>query len=119
MSANRKRSVQIIMRLTEEEHDILKKRMHDIGIKNRGLYLRNMALAGYILKMDLSEIREMLRLLSNIASNVNQIAARVNETRSIYAQDMVQLQEDVSRLRSQVSEALKVFGKVRKLLEIR
>jgi len=50
------------------------------GIRNREAYLRKMVLDGYILRLDLSEVREMTRLLSNATNNLNQIAKRANET---------------------------------------
>jgi len=118
MSVNRKRKIQIIIRLTDDEHDILTQRMLDAGIQNREAYLRKMALTGYILRLDMSEVRETLRLLANATNNINQLAKRANETRSIYAADMVQLREEVNSMRSQVSDIMKVFGKVRKLLEL-
>ena len=118
MSVNRKRKVQMILRLSEDEQDALSQRMQDAGMQNREAYLRKMALTGYILRLDLSEVRETLRLLANATNNINQIAKRANETRSIYAVDMIQLREEVSGMRSQVSDAMKVFGKVRKLLEL-
>jgi hypothetical protein len=77
-----------------------------------------MALAGYILRLDMSEVRETLRLLANATSNINQGAHRANETRSIYASDVVQLREEVEKLRAQVSDVMKVFGKVRKLMDL-
>ena len=87
-------------------------------MKNQEAYLRSMALTGYILRLDLSEVRETLRLISKANNNINQLARRANETHSIYAQDIIQLQEEVGNLRSQVSDVLKVFGKARKLLEL-
>ena len=113
MGVNRKRKIRIEMRLTEEEHNIFMQRMKDVGMVNKNAYLRRMALAGYILRLDMSEIRETLRLTANATSNINQIAKRANETKNIYASDMIQLQEEVGNLRSQVSEALKVFSKVK------
>jgi len=101
-----KRKIEIKIRLTEDERDILIRRMSDVGVKNREAYLRNMALNGYILRLDLSEVREALRLMSNATNNINQIAARVNETRSIYASDMVQLREEVGNLHKQVSDVM-------------
>jgi len=114
----RKRKMQIIIRLTEDEHDVLTRRMVDAGIQNREAYLRKMALTGYILRLDMSEVRETLRLLANATSNVNQIAKRANETRSIYAVDMAQLRDEIDAVRLQVSDIMKVFGKVRRLLEL-
>jgi hypothetical protein len=113
-----KRKVDIKIRLTEEERDMLLQRIRDSGVQNREAYLRKVALTGYILRLDTSEVRETLRLLANATANINQIAARANESRSIYAADMAQLQEEISNIRLQVSDVMKVFNKVRKLTEI-
>ena len=118
MSANRKRKIRVEMRLTEDENDIFTKRMRDTGIQNRDAYLRKMALTGYIVRLDMSEVREALRLLANATNNINQVAYRANETRSIYAADMIQLREQVGNMRSQVSDLVKVFAKVKKLLDL-
>lgn len=118
LNDKRKRHIRIVMRLSEEEQDILLQRMRDSGMDNREAYLRKMALTGYILNLDTSEVRETLRLLANATSNINQIAKRANETRSIYAADMIQLREEVGNLRSKASDAFKVFGKVKKLLDL-
>lgn len=116
--ANLKRNVSVLFRLTEDERELLKKRMLDAGVNNQEAYLRKMALTGYILRLDMPEVRETLRLMANATSNINQLAKRTNETRSIYANDMIQLREEVSNLRSQVSDVLKIAGKVRKLLDL-
>ena len=118
MSVNRKRNIRIAMHLTEEERDLFLQRMEDAGIQNMQAYLRRMALTGYILRLDLSEVRETLRLISKANININQLAKRANETHNIYAQDIVQLQEDVGNLRLQVSDIMKVFSKVHGLLAL-
>ena len=107
-----------MFRLTENEKDILKQRMQDSGMNNQEAYLRKMALTGYILRLDMSEVRETLRLVANATNNINQIAKKVNETRSIYAADMIRLREEVGELRTHVSDAVKVFAKVRKFLDL-
>jgi hypothetical protein len=113
-----KRNIVIKIRLTDEEKELLSQRMRDAGIQNREAYLRKMALTGYIVRLDMSEVREALRLLANATNNINQVAYRANETRSIYAADMIQLREQVGNMRSQVSDLVKVFAKVRKLLDL-
>ena len=116
--ANLKRNVSILFRLTEDERDILKNRIAGTGMRNQEVYLRKMALTGYVLRLDTSEVRETLRLISNATNNINQIAKRANETRSIYASDMIQIREEINNLRLQVSDALKLFRKVQKLMEL-
>ena len=118
MNDNRKRKIRIVMRLSEEEQDILLQRMRDSDIQNREAYLRCMALTGYVIRLDMSEIYEVLRLIANATSNINQIAKRANETRSIYASDMIQLREEVGSLRSQVSDVMKTLEKAQKLLDL-
>jgi len=118
MSVNRKRNKQIMMRLTEEEHGLFLQRMREAGIQNQQAYLRSMALTGYILRMDLSEVRTALLLMSNATNNINQVAKVANETRSMYASDMIKLREEYGVLRSQISDIMKVFSKARKLLEL-
>ena len=113
-----KRNTEVKIRLTAEEKELLLQRMQDTGIQNREAYLRKMALTGYIIRLDMSEVRETLRLLANSASNINQVAHRANETRSVYAADVIQLREEVKNLKLQVSDVMKIFLKVRKLLEI-
>ncbi|MCL2604137.1 MAG: plasmid mobilization relaxosome protein MobC [Defluviitaleaceae bacterium] len=118
MDRNRKRKIRVEVRLTDDERDLLLRRMNDARITNMQSYVRNMALMGYILRMDVKEVREALRLMANATNNINQVAKRANETRSIYAADMIELREEVGNLRLQVSDALKVFGKVQKLLNL-
>ena len=48
--------------------------MREAGTTNMGAYLRKMALDGYILRLDLPELKEMLSQLRYMGNNVNQIA---------------------------------------------
>ena len=76
------------------------------GITNRGEYLRRMALTGYVIRVDYSDIRELSRLLRNATSNLNQISRRVNETGSIFADDIRDLRGNYEILR-QTAEGIK------------
>lgn len=53
--------------------------MREAGTTNMGAYLRKMALDGYILRLDLPELKEILSQLRYMGNNVNQIAKRANE----------------------------------------
>ena len=92
--------------------------MQDAGESNQEAYIRQMALTGYHLRLDTSEVRQMLLIMSNIANNVNQIAKRANETRNIYAGDVKELKNEVANLNTQITDAAAVINKVRKLLEL-
>ena len=68
------------------------------GISNREAYLRKMVLDGYVVRVDFSDVRELSRLLRNATNNLNQVAKRANETRSIYAADIADLQDNYEKL---------------------
>lgn len=68
------------------------------GIRNRGAYIRKMILDGYVVRIDFSDVREMVRLLRNATNNLNQVAKRANETRSVYADDIADLQDNYEKL---------------------
>ena len=76
----------------KEEHDRLRQRMDDAGVKNRSAFIRKMALDGYIVKLNMDDIREMIRLLRNATNNLNQIAKRANSGGGIYGADIADMQ---------------------------
>ena len=85
---SRKRNVQIIFWVTEAERDMIEQKMAQVGTDNLSAYLRKIAIDGYIVKLDLPELREMISLLRRSSNNLNQIAKRLNETGRFYAADL-------------------------------
>ena len=76
---------------SKEELDAIHQKMAEIGVKNRSAYLRKMALDGYIVKLDMSDLHEMIRLLRNATNNLNQIAKKANSTGSIYGSEITEM----------------------------
>ena len=75
--ANRKRNIQIKFWVTEEEKQLIEEKMAQLQTKRIGAYLRKMAIDGYIIQVDTTDIKEMTRALSAIGRNINQIAKRL------------------------------------------
>ena len=94
------------MPLTEQEREFIEQRMEQIGTANMSAYLRKIAIDGYILKLDLPELKEMLSLLRRSSNNLNQIAKRVNETGRVYDADIEYLLGNQERLWSTANEIL-------------
>lgn len=92
--------------VTEEEARIIDEKMKQLEIRNMSAFLRAMVLNGYVLKLDLPQLREMIRLLGNLTNNVNQIARRVNEHGSIYESEIDEIQEKVNRLLGMMNQLL-------------
>jgi len=97
-SNKRNRNVNIAFRVTEEERGLIAKKMELAGISSVRAYLLKMAVDGYVIQLDLADVREMVRLLRNATNNLNQIARRVNATGSVYRADIEDLKENYDKL---------------------
>lgn len=82
----------MILRLAQKEKDRIREKMDEAGIRNMSAYVRKMALDGICVKLDLEDVRELSVLLRRCSNNLNQYAKRANETGSIYAADIADLQ---------------------------
>lgn len=88
----RERNQEIHVLLLPEEMERIKQKMAELGIINRSAYVRKMALDGYCINLDLTDMKEMVSLLRRCSNNLNQYAKRANESGSIYAEDIRDLQ---------------------------
>ena len=93
-------------RVTEAEDAVIRQKMKAFGIRNQASFYRAMVLNGYLLKLDLPGIRELLRLMKNLTGNVNQIAKRMNERGTIYETEMDEILQKQEELWSILSEIL-------------
>ena len=80
--------------------------MREAGTTNMGAYLRKMALDGYILRLDLPELKEMLSQLRHMGNNVNQIAKRANEVGVIDEMDIRGVSKRQERMLEQIARLL-------------
>ena len=96
----------IYVRVTKEEWKKIHERMEEAGMKNLSAYIRKMALNGYLVHLDLSDVREVLRLLRISSNNLNQYAKRANETGSIYEADIKDLQKSHREILSLMGDIL-------------
>ena len=80
--------------------------MREAGTTNMGAYLRKMALDGYILRLDLPELKEMLSQLRYMGNNVNQIAKRANEVGVIDEMDIRGVSKRQERMLQQMARLL-------------
>ena len=110
---NRSRNVRFHITATEEEAAEIRARMAEIGVTSMGAYARKMLIDGYHITLDLSDVREMVTQLKRIGTNINQIAKRANETRSIYASDLEDLRQGFSEIWSATNKILTALSKIK------
>ncbi len=95
------------VRLKPGDKKKILRRMDEAGIVSMSAFIRKMALEGYIIKLDLSEMNEFVRLLRINSNNLNQYAKKANETGNIYLADIKELQRQQDELWNAMKEFLK------------
>ena len=109
-----KRAINMGFRVNEDEKYFIEKKMEAAGWTNFRNFVLHCLVRGEIVKLDLTEIREMNTLLRNVSNNINQIAARVNSTGNVYAADIADVQARQAELWEQQN---KMLGAIKKIAE--
>ena len=104
--AKRVRNIQLHFMVSEQERSFITEKMEQLGTKNLGAYLRKMAVDGYVIQLDLSDIRELVSLLRRTSNSLNQLTKRVHETGNIYADDIEELRKSYDKLWDTADEIL-------------
>ncbi len=91
MKPKSERTIPLYFKVSPEEKAVIDKKMEQLGTHNQRAYLRKMAVDGYIVRVDMTDVKELAVLLRNCANNLNQIARRVNGTGNLYEEDVVDL----------------------------
>ena len=94
----RKRPERIVFYVTPEEKELIHAKMDQLGTGNMGAYLRKIAIDGYVVNLDLPELRELTALLRRSSNNLNQLTKRVHETARIYDADIEGLRMEYDKL---------------------
>ena len=77
---------------------MIETKMAQFGTTNMAAYLRKMAIDGYVVKLDLPELRELVTLLRYSSNNLNQFTRRAHETGRIYEADLEDIQQSQERI---------------------
>ena len=113
MSApKRKREVQLNFRVSPEELALIEQKMAQLGTTNREAYLRKMALDGYVVRLELPELKELVSLMRYSSNNLNQLTRRVHETGRIYDADLEDITQRQDQIWAGVREVLTQLAKL-------
>lgn len=97
-SPKRKRDVPVLFWVSADEMELIQQKMAQFGTKNLSAYLRKMAVDGYVVQLDLPELKELVSLLRRSSNNLNQLTRRVHETGRIYDADLEDLRQGQEKL---------------------
>ena len=96
--ANRKRDIQMKFWVTEEEKTLIEEKMKLLPTQRYGAYLRKMAIDGYIINLDTTDIKAFTSELGAIGRNINQIAKRINAGGPAYQADLQEIRERLDEI---------------------
>lgn len=85
------------IRLSPEEWEIIRKRAAALNQKT-GTYIRRIAVQGIIKNFDMKQFNHLIMSFNRIGNEVNQIARVANSTKSVYAEDIEDLEKSFSEL---------------------
>ena len=108
----RHRTIPLMFYVTPEERVQIEAKMAQLGTNNMSAYLRKIAIDGYVVQLDLPELREMVSLLRRSSNNLNQLARRANETGRIYPEDLADIRQNQAQLWESAKEILRVLSKL-------
>ena len=110
--AKRKRDVPVLFYVNQKEMALIQQKMQAFGTSNMSAYLRKMAIDGYVLKLDLPELKELVSLLRRWSNNLNQLTRRVHQTGRVYEADLQELNAQQERIWDGVKQILKQLAKL-------
>ena len=88
----------IRIKLKKGDRAKIREKMEEAGIENMSAFVRKMAIDGYVIRLDLTDVKEVARLMRINANNINQCAQRANETGNIYYGEIKRIQAQQDRL---------------------
>ena len=109
----RKRSKQLKIWVSQEELDLIHQKMAEFGTPCMGAFVRKMVIDGYIIKLDLPELREIARHISYLDNNINQMARKVNAGGSIYKEDVEEINTKLEQVYKMLIRVMRGLGKIR------
>lgn len=92
------RNIVKIIRMTPDELQMIQQKMQQFGTTNFSAFVRKMAIDGYVIKLELPELKELVSLLRYSSNNLNQLTKRVHETGRFYDADLEELRQSQERL---------------------
>ena len=110
--SNRERKIQIIIRVNARERELIEEKMALLGTRNMAAYLRKMAIDGQIVRLEIPELMEIVRLLRYSSNNLNQLTKRAHETGALYMEDIIGLRDSFESIWEVINQILSALAKL-------
>ena len=110
---NRKRPIAKRIWFSEDEWSKVEAKMGQAGVINFSAFAAEMLVRGQVKTYDFSHLKELNAYMGRIAGNINQIAKRCNENKSVHTNDVEQLRREFMALKADYQQrAVKLLRKL-------
>ena len=96
--AQRNRKIPLLFYVNEAEMKVIFEKMKLLNTTNKSAYLRKSAVDGYVIQIDTADIKQNTAQLQRIGGNINQIVKRMNQTGSLYTDDVTEVKELLKKI---------------------
>ena len=100
------RTVCLKLYVTPEERKMIEVNMEKLETTNMAAYLRKMAVDGFVVQLDIPELKEISSLLRYSSNNLNQLTRRVHSTGRIYDADLEDLRQSFEKIQESSNSIL-------------
>ena len=91
----------IYFKVSERERNLIEQKMTLAGVHNMSAFIRKMSIDGYVVNLEIPELKECAKLLRYTSNNVNQIARTINSGGAVYPDEVNDIcikQDETNRL---------------------
>ena len=106
---NRTRNATLMLRMTDEEKELIKKQMAKAGSRNITDFILKSVCYHRTTVIDTQPLMQILGEINKIGVNINQIAKVANTSRSIHYDEVKNLSSECDKLRKIVCECFYAF----------
>lgn len=91
----RVRNRNIHVMATDYEYSLIEERMEVSGKKSMREYIIDMAVNGYVINVDYSDLKELTYEINRIGNNINQIAHKINSENTVYKTEIDSVKDNM------------------------
>ena len=99
--------------MSDNDRELIERRMAQTNIRNMSAYIRKMCIDGYVLNLDMKQLNDIGKVLRITANNVNQLARRVNSGGAAYREDVAVVNKQLEAIRADFGKLLTDLSKVK------
>jgi hypothetical protein len=109
---NHQRPTQLHFFVNDKELELIKQKMALYGTENMSAYLRKLAIDGYVLRLELRELRELVSLMRRISNSENQIAKKLNASDKIYDTELDEINKNQEAILQGLNQIITSLAKL-------